>query len=431
MMMFRRRNLGPLLPALSLAILAISSSGCTQDDDDAPNPDDDDDVGSTTRFTGTVFDEDTREELPGCEVGVTRSQAVRSDTYGEFSIDVPTGSIVNVRCEGAVVRSFELPPVAEIDWLINIDFWGVGQTSTDCLLDLEADLSGLGLDVGDGFAEVRVLRSDGTAGTFTTQARPTLQFFGFLSTPAGPFRVLTRAFGGSVPGFGVSDLGTCPGDASAVTVGSLVAGFPALVEREGTWEAPGEEPTLEVFGPWQEPEADELTGADVRLDHLLVSSEEGFQVSLIDGVVGTPLRARACRTGSAGRACVHRSEIAPTGPVEMGRLPQHMIVGARLGDGRLEMFTDRAVDEGAVTALLIDVTDPFNQVPLWKGWSTSGSLSVSTEWLGTVPPAEFLTLLPTAQERVEFDFEEDFSASAKPDGWFEILPAASDATEGG
>jgi hypothetical protein len=214
-----------------------------------------------------------------------------------------------------------------------------------------------------------------------------------------------------------------------VTVENLIVGFPATVERTGTWEDPGDQPTLEIYGDWIDTTG-ALNGIDIRLDHAMTATDSGFQVTVLDELTDPVLRAKACRTGVAGRACIHRENIDPGDPIAIGRLPQHMIVGARLGSGRLEMFVDREVSSGAVTALLIDETLPFERVPIWKGWSPTGALRVSTEWIGTVPPLEFLTFIPTVQEDIEFDFATDFSPSNKPDGWIEVRPIASEVAEG-
>ena len=153
-----------LVFSLGFAWTAPGCMGGSLPDDDDVAPD------GPTRFAGHLYDEDTGADLPDCEVGVTRSQAVRSDEAGRFSIDVEREAVVNVRCEGGLVRSFQLPDVAAVDWEINIDFWGAEVASTDCLLDLEADLTGLGLDPGDGSTEIRVLRADGSARSFTRAA---------------------------------------------------------------------------------------------------------------------------------------------------------------------------------------------------------------------------------------------------------------------
>ena len=94
------------------------------------------------------------------------------------------------------------------------------------------------------------------------------------------------------------------------------------------------------------------------------------------------------------------------------------------------MFTDRPVENGAVSALLLDVTDPFDPVPIWRGWSTTGELSVSTEWIGTVPPVELLSFIPNGLERVVYDFSEAYTPADQPDGWVELRPSTTDVANG-
>ncbi|GEM_PF-2910572 len=416
-----------ILVGAGLALLAA----CVTDDDDSAPVDDDDDAGAgATLVEGRVFDEDTTAAVADCEVGVTRSQAVRTTREGRFSITVDRGSVFNVRCEGAIVRSFQLPDVDAVDWEINVDFWGAPPADEDCFLNVTADLTALGIEAGDGTAEVVVLGADGVGRPFRREAASEITYLGFLTAPLGPVRVLTRAYGGSVAGFGASDLATCAGGGGEVDVENLVADVAAVVDREGTWVSPGEGATLEVFGVRQDDEP-ALTDIDIRLDHTLDAGDTDFTVAVFDGVTDPVLRARACRTGLAGRACVHRLDLGPDDPLAMGLLPEHVIAGARLQSGRITMFTDREVASGAVTGLLIDATDPFDQRPIWKAWSPTGSLDVSTEWLGTVPPVEFLTLIASGEENVTFDFTTDFGAEERGDGWIELRPTGTPVADGG
>ncbi len=406
---------------LGWACAALVFGACVGDDDDSVAPDDeDDDAGSdTTVVSGRVFDEDTTAAVADCEVGVRRSQAVRTTREGRFSIEVERGGAFNVRCEGAIVRSFQLPDVEAVDWEINVDFWGVDEEDVDCLLNVTADFSGLGLEAEDGVGEVGIL---GVGRGFQRPVEARISYLGVLSVAPGPFRVYGRAFGGILAGFGTSDVMTCPGDGSVIEVDDVVVELSGLTVREGSWSDPGDEATLEIFGPWQDDEPD-LDGADLRIDHLLTAREDGFEVSVQDFTDGA-VRARACRRGTAGDTCIHRVDIAPDADIDIGALPRHVIVGAQLGSGRIRLSTDRDLESGSVTAFLLDTTD-FTPRPVWKAWSPTGALDISTEWLGTVPPADFLTLLASGQENVTFDFASDFAQVERGDGWIELTPRST------
>jgi hypothetical protein len=410
-----------------LALVLLS--GCAVDDDDTTVSNDDDAASTTTLAEGRVYDEDTDAPVRDCEVGVRRSESTLTTPEGRFSIEVARGAVLNVRCPGAIVRSFQLPEIDAINWEINVDFWGAEPVTPECIVNVTADFTGLGLASGDGSAEVVVLGSDGYSVRFARSFDPELTFLGFLTAPPGPVRVLGRAFGGSVSGFGASDAAVCPPGGGDVEIENLVGGFGTLVDRDGSWEDPNGEVEVEVYGAWQDDDA-ALSGAEIRLDHELDADGDTFRVSMLDGRTDPTLRVRACRTGLAGRACLHRLDIGPADPIAMGRLPQHMIVGMRLGAGRMEMFTDRAPNSGSVTSLLIDSTDAFNPTPIWRGWSPTGSIDLSTEWIGVVPPVEFLTLVPAAVENVTFDFAVDYSPATREDGWVELKPTSTAVANG-
>ena len=401
---------------LTVAGAALLMGGCPTD---VVDDDDTTDGGDGITFAGRLVDADRGDGLDGCLVGETFDAAATSGADGSFSLQLSAaGATVHVACDGGVLRSFRLPEgPAAFNWEVPVDMGTGPDLGVECGPNISGDAEPVGVAAGEGSMELRLLTDSSTGSWDTTLPSQgwTIQVGGFLRVPQGPYLVIAKAHGGSIPGFAVSDTLTCDGNGSSPATDLDLAPVPTT-SLSGTWSpAAGSSYFFAASSP--------LAGVDAKFQwyeydvvHTATADATSFQLELLEGIgTGDPTVA-ACQSATDGRrTCKFRQGV--TDGEDLGGMPEFVSMSASMNGGDMRVTPIGTITEGSAELFLTD--DLGN--PVWTGWTPGGGsdfeIDVPEEWLTDLPNAAGLYGFGRGVRDVTFDFGSGFDYTSTPDGW--------------
>ena len=406
-----------ILPvACALAILA----GCPEPE---PEPDPEPDPLMETVVSGVLVDRDSGEALADCEVGVERTDAVLSDSSGEFELTVGLGAIVHVLCEETPLHSFAVPELETIDWTVRINRETGPDPASSCSPTLAMDATALDADNG-GHVELRYLSAVGTMSwtSIFWQSTTTPNLF---IIPEGDYKLLAHAYGGTEGGFGLSAPQSCAGDGSSPTIDVEVTPL-TLRQIQGTWSGAAAGAEFEV-NAYQQLEEGELDWWWQEVAHTSSGNPNGWSATVADGIGFGPLDLEACQTVNGSMACVSRVAVDDSGTVPLGELvAPESVVASLIADQRLSVSLPVEFSSGRMVLRVGRWVDVNTEVPIWRATSYDPSIAVPLEWLEDLLTDEPLTARVYALDGATFDFTEGYEPTAYPDGWMRWAPALAD-----
>ncbi len=401
---------------VALASAALLAAGCPTggvDDDDSTGG------GDGITFAGRLVDADRGNGLDGCLVGETVDGAVESGSDGGFSLQLSgAGATVHVDCDGGVLRSFRLPEgPAAFNWDIPVNMGTGPDLGVECVPNISGDAEDVGIAAGEGSMELRLLTDSSTGSWNTTLPSQgwTVQITGFLRVPQGPYLVIAKAHGGSIPGFAISETLTCDGNGASPTTDLELAAV-TTTSLSGTWSpASASNYSFAASSP--------LAGVDPKFQwydfdvlHDSSANSGTFDLELLEGVGSGVPTVAACQTTSDGRkTCMFREGV--TDGADLGSMPEYVSMGASMSGGDMRVTPVGTITNGAAT---INLTDEFGD-PVWTGWTPGGGsdfeIDVAAEWLGDLPAPGALYGSGRGVRDVTWDFATGFDYTSTPDGW--------------
>lgn len=409
------RRTSPLL--LTAALLL----GCPPAPEPEPEPEP---VLTETTLRATLVDRLTDVPLPDCEVGVDLASVVETDDDGLAELVVDAGAVVHARCDSGPVHSWRLPLLAELDWTLSIDTDEETDTDVWCSPAVHVDSSALGAGNG-GSIELRILNDSQTAG-FSTDFVPTLTLAGAFFVPEGDYKVFARAYDGTVGGFGRTELLTCAGDGSAPEV-DLIVEQVDLRDLGGTWEpSSGMETELFAHRPLDDADFDWFS---FKVAHRSSGNPVGWSLTLADGIGAGPLELEVCQSAAAATACLNLLDVDESGDLALGPLVDPVPADAQRDDATISIAVPLDLASGHMTVRLDDVTDPFDQVTLWRGWSPTAEIAVPREWLDGGASGDDVRARVFALDGANYDLGSAIEPTGFVSGWTSFSPPLTELAD--